>query len=90
MSTINITGTITDSAGNSATFSTSATEDSVSIVSATVSPDPAPPGTTRTLTVVATSSAGLPLTATLNPVSGITFTSVPNQPAGTFAWTFVF
>lgn len=90
MPTINITGTITDADGATATFSTSANTDMVTIVSATVTPDPAPPGTLRTLTVVATSAAGLTMTATVDPVDSITFTPVAGQPAGTFVWTFVF
>lgn len=87
---ITITGTVTDGTA-SATFSANAdVPDAVTIVSATVTPELAPVGTQRTLTVVATSSAGLTLSATVDPATGITFTSVPNQPAGTFAWTFVF
>jgi len=89
MSTITITGTVSDGQG-SAPFSVTVTTDLVSITSATVTPSVAVAGTTRTLTIVGTSSAGLPLTATIAPVSGITFTPVSGQPAGTFAWTFVY
>ena len=87
--TVTITGTVTDPNG-SAPFSVTVTTDLVSITSATVAPSTAPAGTPRTLTVVGTSSAGLPLSATLNPVSGVTFTPVSGQPAGTFVWTFVY
>ena len=89
MGTITITGTVSDAQG-SAPFSVTVSTDTVSITSATVTPAIAAPGTTRTLTVVATSSAGLTLSATVNPVGGITFTPLAGQPSGTFAWTFVF
>lgn len=89
MSTITVTGTISDGQG-SAPFSVTVTTDLVSITSATVVPAVAVAGTARTLTVVGTSSAGLPLTATIAPVSGITFTPISGQPPGTFAWTFVY
>lgn len=87
--TITITGTVKDPNG-SAPFSVTVTTDAVSITSAAIVPAVAAAGTTRTLTVVATSSAGLALTGTINPVTGITFTPVTGQPAGTFAWTFVY
>jgi hypothetical protein len=86
---VTITGTVTDPNG-SAPFSVTVTTDAVSIVSAAVTPAVAPAGTTRTLTVVGSSSAGLALSATVNAVTGVTFTPVPGQPAGTFAWTFVY
>jgi hypothetical protein len=86
---ITITGTACDSSG-CAPFSVTATTDAVSITSASVTPAVAPVGTTRTLTVVAASSAGLALTGSVNAVSGVTFTPVTGQPAGTFAWTFVY
>jgi hypothetical protein len=93
MSTIQITGTVSDNAGNSVPFTAAANvsaQDVITIVSATVSPDPAPAGTMRTLTVVATSSLGLPLTATILVIpNGPVFTPVGGQPAGTFVWTFV-
>ncbi len=85
---ITIQGTVTDPNG-SAPFSITVTTDAVTVTSASVTPAVAPPGTTRTLTVVANSSAGLPLSAAVNPVTGITFTPVSGQ-AGTFVWTFVF
>jgi hypothetical protein len=88
--TITITGTVTDSSGGSAPFSVTVTTDAVSIVSAAVTPAVAPIGTTRTLTVVGSSSAGLALSASVNAVTGVTFTPVSGQPAGTFAWTFVY
>lgn len=86
---ITITGTVCDASG-CAPFSVTAQTDAVSIVSATVTPAVAPAGTTRTLTVVGNSSAGLALTGSVNAVSGVTFTPVSGQPAGTFAWTFVY
>jgi len=89
MSTITITGTVSDGQG-SAPFSVTVQTDAVNIQSATVTPAVAVAGTTRTLTVVASSSGGLPLTASLAAVAGITFTPVPGQPAGTFVWTFVY
>lgn len=92
--TIQITGSVADNAGNSAPFNTQANQsevDVITIVSAVVNPDPAPAGTMRTLTVVATSSLGLPLTAMILAVpGGVVFTPVSGQPAGTFVWTFVF
>ncbi len=94
MAILQITGSVADNAGNSVPFNAQANQsavDVITIVSAVVSPDPAPAGTMRTLTVVATSSLGLPLTATILAVpGGPVFTPVPNQPAGTFAWTFIF
>ena len=89
MSTITIAGTVSDGQG-SAPFSVTVTTDLVAITSAAVVPTVAPPGTARTLTVVSTSTAGLPLTATITPVNGITFVPVTGQPPGTFVWTFVY
>lgn len=88
---ITITGTVTDPNG-SAPFSITVTTDQVAITSAAVVPSVAAAGTTRTLTVVATSSGGLALSAPLPTCGacGITFTPVSGQPAGTFAWTFVY
>lgn len=86
---ITITGTACDASG-CAPFSVTAQTDAVAITSATVTPAVAPAGTTRTLAVVASSSAGLALTASVNAVNGVTFTPVAGQPAGTFAWTFVY
>jgi hypothetical protein len=88
---ITITGTVTDPNG-SAPFSITVTTDQVSVTSAAVVPAVAPPGTMRTLTVVATSSAGLPLAAATPTCGacGVTFTPVAGQPAGTFVWTFVY
>ena len=50
MSTITITGTVTDSSGAVFNFSTTASNDAIT-GSACVTPEPAPAGTTRTLTV---------------------------------------
>lgn len=86
---ITITGTACDASG-CAPFSVTAQTDAVAIASAMVTPAVAPAGTSRTLTVVASSSAGLALTASVNAVSGVTFTPVAGQPAATFAWTFVY
>ena len=91
---LQISGSVSDDAGNSVPFSASANQsevDVITIVSAVVTPDPAPAGTMRTLTVVATSSLSRPLTATILTVpGGPVFTPVEGQPAGTFAWTFTF
>jgi hypothetical protein len=87
MATITVTGVVTDGTA-SAPFSVTVTLDSINITSASVTPAVAAPGTLRTLTVVASGGVAA-LTATVNPVSGITFTPVTGQPAGTFAWTFV-
>ncbi len=89
MAVQNITGAISDAAGGSQAFSVQFTTDQVTITSITGSPINAAPGTTRTLTIVATSSSGSPLSATINPVPGITFTPLTGQPAGTFSWQFV-
>lgn len=89
--TITITGTVTDSSGGSAPFGPiTVTTDLITITSVGVVPLVAPAGTVRTLTVVGTSSAGQALIGAVNAVSGITFTPVTGQPAGTFKWTFVF
>jgi hypothetical protein len=64
--------------------------DTVSILSITVTPQQAPTGTTRTLTVTGASSAGQALNAAASSVpAGVTFTPVGGQPAGQFQWTFV-
>jgi hypothetical protein len=93
-SNIIIQGSVSDNAGNSVPFSAQANQseqDVITIVSATVSPDPAPAGTMRTFTVVATSSLGLPLTASVLVAPGSpVFTPVTGQPPGTFAWTFTY
>ncbi len=88
--TVTITGTVTDAAGASGAFSVVVTLDAVTITSATVAPAIAPAGTTRTLTVVATSSSGATLTFGTPVGTGLTFTSVGGQPAGQAQWTFVF
>ncbi len=90
MSTITITGTVSDGQG-SAPFSVTVQTDSVNIQSAIVAPLVAAPGTMRTLTIVATSGLASPAwSGTLNSVGGITLTPVPGQPAGTFVWTFIY
>ena len=87
---ITIVGTITDSDGSSSTFSTTAALDAVTILTAAVVPQSAPGGTTRTLTVTASSMAAAALTFGLPVAAGITFTPVANQPAGQGQWTFVY
>ncbi len=87
--TITITGVVTDGVG-SAPFSITVTTDVVTITSMTAVPSVAAPGTARTLTVVGTSSAGNPISCTVNAVPGVIFTPVTGQPAGTCAWTFVY
>jgi len=88
---ITIQGTVNDANGATATFGpVTVTIDAVTITSASVSPQVAPAGTLRTLTVVATSSAGAVLSAPLPTGTGLTFTAVTGQPAGTFKWTFTY
>ena len=87
--TITITGTVTDQNNASGAYSVVVTLDNVT-AAATVTPATAPAGTTRTLTVVGTSSAGAPLAFPAPVVSGITFTPVAGQPAGQAQWTFVY
>jgi hypothetical protein len=92
VATLNITGAVTDTDGNTAPFTATANQsgtDLVTISSVNVSPDPAVAGTLRTLTVVAVSSLGETLTATVS-ATGVTFTPVTGQPAGTFVWTFTY
>lgn len=98
MSTINLTGTVTDTSGASASFSASASTDQVSIVSSAVTPQVAAPGTLRTLSVLAQSTAQLAMTATVISDQGPSFviTQVANptppqplQPGQQFfQWTF--
>lgn len=90
-STLTIQGTINDASGATATYGPiTITIDSVSITSASVDKPVAPAGTLRTLTVVATSSAGASLACPLPTATGITFTAVSGQPAGTCKWTFTY
>jgi hypothetical protein len=87
--TVTITGTVTDAVGATGSYSVVVTLDSVT-ANASVTPATAPAGTTRTLTVTATSSTGAALTFPTPVVSGLTFTSVGSQPAGQAQWTFVY
>jgi len=87
MAIATITVTVTDSDGSSATGTTTVQTDTITITSITVTPQTAPVGTTRNLTVVATSSAGLALTYGTPVSAGITFTPVNGQPG---QWTFVY
>lgn len=81
---ITITGTVTDAAGASGTFSVDVTIDSFSL-SASVSPAVAPAGTTRTLTVVP-SGGTAPYTFGTPSATGLSFTPVTGSPG---QWTFV-
>ena len=85
MSTVTITGTVTDSAGASGSYSVVVTLDSFTL-SAVVTPAVAPAGTTRTLTVTPTGGIA-PFTYSAPTGTGLTFTPVSGQPN---QWTFVF
>lgn len=85
MSTITITGIVTDSAGASGNYSVIVTLDSFTLT-ATVVPSVAAAGTTRTLTVTPTGGVA-PFTYSPPVSAGITFTPVSGQ---TNQWTFVF
>lgn len=88
---VTIQGTINDANGATATFGpVTVTIDSVTITSASVDKPVAPAGTLRTLTVVATSSSGAAITCGTPTATGITFTAVAGQPAGTCKWTFTY
>ncbi len=81
--TITITGTVTDASGASGSYSTTVTLDSFTLA-ATVTPQTAPAGTTRNLTVVP--SGGTPPYTFGSPSApGITFTPVVGTPG---QWTF--
>jgi hypothetical protein len=84
-STLTITGTVTDAAGVAVPFTATAVLDSFT-VAATVTPQNAPAGTTRTLTVTATGGTA-PFTFGTPVATGITFTPVSGQPG---QWTFVY
>lgn len=83
MSTITITGTVTDSAGASGSYSVVVTLDSFTL-SAVVTPAVAPAGTTRTLTVTPTGGTA-PFTYATPTATGLTFT-----PVSANSWTFVY
>jgi len=85
MSTITITGTVTDAAGATGSYSVVVTLDSFTL-SAVVTPAVAPAGTTRTLTVTPTGGTA-PFTYSVPTASGITFTPVAGQAN---QWTFVY
>ncbi len=78
MTVFTITGTVSD--GTSTANWTATASSDVITASAAVVPDPAPSGTLRTLTITATSSAGLPLTYSTPVSSGVVFTVVPGSP----------
>lgn len=65
-------------------------QSTVTITSQTVDKPDAPAGTSRILTVIATSSTGAALAAPLPIAPGITFMPVTGQPSGTFKWAFVY
>lgn len=85
MSTVTITGTITDAAGVVSNFTGTATIDVLG-ATATIVPAVAPPGTTRTLTVVPVGGIA-PFTFSPPVGAGLTFTPVAGQPG---QWTFVY
>ena len=87
--TVTISGTVTDATGASGNYSVVVTLDSVT-ATASVNPATAPAGTTRTLTVNATSATGSALTFATPTGPGLTFTPVGGQPAGQAQWTFVY
>lgn len=85
MSTVTITGTVTDQAGASGSYSIVVTLDSFTL-SAVVTPAVAPAGTTRTLTVTPTGGVA-PFTYGAPTGPGLTFTPVAGVPG---QWTFVY
>ena len=92
VATLNISGTVTDTDGNSVPISAVANQtasDVITVNSVTVTPVSAVAGTSRTLTVNATSSLGQTLTVVVQ-APGITFTPLTGQPAGQFAFSFVY
>lgn len=97
--TITIQGTVSSANGAIGTFGPVTlpvtvipppTPSMVTITSQAVDKPDAPAGTSRILTVTATSSTGAALSAPLPAASGITFTPIAGQPAGTFKWSFVY
>jgi hypothetical protein len=90
MPTFTLSLTITDTDGSTSVATATGNVDTITITQNKLTPDPAPPNTQRTWTVSAISSSGLVIsfgTPTCSQ-SGITFTPVAGQPAGTAAWTF--
>lgn len=85
MSTVTITGTVTDQAGASGSYSVTVTLDSFTLA-AVVTPAVAPAGTTRNLTVTPTGGTA-PFTYSTPVGAGLTFTPVAGQPN---QWTFVY
>lgn len=83
--TITITGTVTDGAGASGSFSVPVTLDSFTLA-AVVTPSNAPAGTTRNLTVTPTGGTA-PFTYGTPVGTGLTFTPVSGSPG---QWTFVY
>jgi hypothetical protein len=64
--------------------------DLLTIISASISPEPAVAGTTRTLTIVADSNTDAALTFGAPSSAGVIFTPVGGQPPGQAQWTFVY
>jgi len=89
-SSVSISVTVTDADGATSTATVSAMLDSITITSITVTPATAPAGTSRTLKISATSAVGAALTFGTPVGTGLTFTAVSGQPAGSAAWTFVY
>ncbi len=87
---VSISVTVTDADGATSTATVSAMLDSITITSITVTPATAPAGTSRTLKISATSAVGAALTFGTPVGTGLTFTAVTGQPAGSAAWTFVY
>ncbi len=87
MSTVTVTGTVTDQSGASGSYSVVVTLSSSAplTLSAVVTPAIAPAGTTRTLAVTTTGGTG-PFTFVKPTGTGLTFVPVVNQLG---KWTFV-
>lgn len=83
MTTITITGTVTDSSGATFNFSTTANQTADALTATAV----VTPGTPQNITVTAKSSAGLAITYSTPVSAGIVFTPVSGQPN---QWTFVY
>ena len=87
MSTVTITGTVTDSTGATGSYSVVVTLTGGGFtLSAVVTPASAPAGTTRNLTVTPTGGTA-PFTYGTPTGAGLTFTPVSGQPN---QWTFVY
>ena len=85
MTSITITGSVTDPTGAKATYSVQSNIDNF-VLSAVITPSSAPSGTTRNITVTPTGGTG-PFVYQTPTGSGLTFTPVAGQPN---QWTFVY